>query len=197
MKSLVLCSAVLLLGSAAQASIVTLVGTFSGANENPPIASAGTGSIVVTVDTVAMTIGFNVSFSGLSSNDSAAHIHCCTIVPNSAVATAVPVLPGFPTQVTAGLFNPAPFDLTQTSFYNPTFLTNNGGAAAAEALFLTNLIAGNTYFNIHTANNPGGEIRALLIPTPEPASFGLAGLALLAGAVARGLRKRSSGSAHE
>ena len=180
MRSLVLCSAVLLLGSAAQASIVTLVGSFSGANENPPIASPGTGSIVVTVDTVALTIGFNVSFSGLTSSVTAAHIHCCTVVPNSSVATAVPVLPGFPmgAGVTSGAFN-ASFDLTQTSFYNPTFLTNNGGNAA-EALFLNNLIAGNTYFNIHTTNNPGGEIRAILAPTPEPASFGLAGLALLA-----------------
>jgi hypothetical protein len=191
MKSLILCSAVLLLGSA-QASTITLVGTFSGANENPPIASPGTGTIIVTLDTGAMTIDFNVAFSGLTSNVTAAHIHCCTVVPNSSVATAVPVLPGFPmgAGVTSGLFDPAqPFDLTQSSFYNPSFVTAQGGLANAEAALINGLISGNTYFNIHTSANPGGEIRAFLVPTPEPASFGLAGLAILACAVGRRLRK--------
>jgi hypothetical protein len=50
--------------------------------------------------------------------------------------------------------------------------------AAAEATLLAGLAAGQTYFNIHTSTNPGGEIRGFLVATPEPSSFALVGLAL-------------------
>jgi hypothetical protein len=90
----------------------------------------------------------------------------------------VPVLPGFPTGVTSGSFLNQTFSLLDPAFYNPTFVTNNGGTvAAAEPIFLAGLLAGNTYFNIHTSTFPGGEIRANLAPTPEPGTFLLVALA--------------------
>lgn len=179
MRGLNLLSAALLLSWSAQASIVTLGGPLSAANENPSNSSTATGSAFVTVDTAALTITFNVVFSGLTSNDTAAHIHCCTPVGgNTGVATALPVLPGFPQGVTSGSFLNQTFSLLDPAFYNPAFITNNGGSVStAEPVFLAGLLNDQTYFNIHTANNPGGEIRAFL--TPEPATFLLAGLALV------------------
>jgi hypothetical protein len=46
-------------------------------SENPPNASTATGSAFVTVETVALTIDFNVVFSGLTTGDTAPRIHCC------------------------------------------------------------------------------------------------------------------------
>lgn len=188
MRSLQVLGAALLLTWSAQASIITLNGTLSGANENPPIATAATGFVTVTIDTVALTIGFNVSFSGLTSNDTAAHIHCCIAPPgNTSVATALPALPGFPLNATSGLFNPAiPFSLLDSAIYNPSFVTAHGGTVqGAESALLTGLLSDQTYFNIHTLNNPGGEIRAFLVPTPDPGTAILTGLALTALAIFR------------
>jgi hypothetical protein len=172
----------LFLASAAHASIILYAGTLSGANENPPTASPGTGFATFAVDNVLNTILINVSFSGLTANDTAAHIHCC-VSPggNAGVATTIPAFSGFPLGVTSGSFNNVLFDLTSASFYNPAFVTANGGSvASAEATLLAGLAAGQTYFNIHTSTSPSGEIRGFLVATPEPSGFALVGLALAA-----------------
>lgn len=181
MRSLILLGAALFLSLSARASIITLGGPMNGANENPPTATTATGSATVTVDTVALTINFNVIFSGLTGGDTAAHIHCCIAEGgNTGVATAVPVLPGFPAGVTSGSFINQQFSLLDAAFYNPAFIMANGGSVStAEPVFLAGLLNSETYFNIHTPANPGGEIRAFLLPVPEPATFALGGLALL------------------
>jgi hypothetical protein len=179
MKALKLLTAVLCLVPAAQATILVFAAPLSGANENPPKVSPATGFATMTVDDVANTININVTFSGLTSVDTAAHIHCC-VAPggNTGVATAIPSFPGFPLGVTSGSFN-ALFSLLDPAFYNPAFVTANGGTeSSAEAVLLAGMTAGQTYFNIHTSNNAGGEIRGFLVETPEPCTFVLAGLAL-------------------
>jgi CHRD domain/PEP-CTERM motif len=179
MTTLKLLTAVLCLVPAAQASIIVFVAPLSGANENPATVSLGTGAATITVNNVANTININVSFSGLTAGDTAAHIHCC-VAPggNAGVATVQPSFPGFPLGVTSGSINML-FSLLDPAFYNPSFITANGGtAASAEAVLLSGMTAGQTYFNIHTGTNPGGEIRGFLVAIPEPGTFVLAGLAL-------------------
>ena len=105
MRSFCLLGPALLLSWSAHASIVTLGGPLSAANEAPPNASTATGSAFVTLDTSALTIDFNVVFSGLTGGDTAAHIHCCIAEGgNTGVATMVPFLPGFQQGVTSGSF---------------------------------------------------------------------------------------------
>jgi CHRD domain-containing protein len=118
--------------------------------------------------------------SGLTSNTVAAHIHCCApLGTNVGVATAVPTFPAvgaspaFPLGATFGSFTSGVYDLTQPLIYNPAFITAQGSLAAAEAALIAGIEGGMTYFNIHTTNFPGGEIRGQLNPVPLPGALAL------------------------
>jgi hypothetical protein len=154
--------------------------TLSGANETPPTTSTGTGSMLVTL--LADTLTVSVNFSGLSSPDTASHIHCCGVGVSEPIAVPFTT---FPTGLTAGTFNDS-YDLTNIATYNSAFVTANGGTAAtAEAAFIAGLNGGQTYGNVHTVANPGGEIRGQLAAIPEPASVFFAGGFLLVFALFR------------
>jgi hypothetical protein len=177
---------VLLLASTSFAATITYEASLSGDAESPSTGSPGTGFAIVTIDTAAQTMEVNESFTGLESNTTASHIHCCTSSPgtgNAGVATTTPSFPGFPLGVTSGSFDQI-FDLTSSSSYNPAFVTLEGDVAGAEAALLAALAAGETYINIHTSQFPSGEIRGYLVSTPEPSTMllafgGLLGLGFL------------------
>ena len=119
----------------------------------------------------------------------AAHIHCCApLGTNVGVATTVPAFPGFPLGVTQGVYLSPVFDLTQSTIYNPAFVTLEGGLSQAEAALIAGIEGGMTYFNIHTTTNPGGEIRGQLEPlgsVPEPTTLLLWGSTMAGLALAR------------
>lgn len=151
----------------------------SGPNENPPTASPGTGVAVVSLDTVAHLLTVDVTFAGLTAGNTAAHIHCCVNPPgNVGVATQTPTFVGFPTGATSGVYSNT-FDTTLAATYNAAFVTAQGGIPQAEAALAAAFEAGRAYFNIHTSNFPGGEIRGFLAPIPEPGTFALLGAGLL------------------
>ena len=113
----------------AHAATETFVAVLNGANDGTTF-FAGTGLATVVLDTAAQTLQVNATFSGLTSPTTAAHIHCCApLGTNVGVATAVPTFPpvggslGFPLGVTSGTFHPGSIDLTQSSIYNPAFVT--------------------------------------------------------------------------
>jgi hypothetical protein len=178
--ALFMMAALTLPAPAAHAATMTFVASLSGANEVPTVPSSGTGLATIFLDPTAQTLQVNATFSGLTSNDVAAHIHCCApLGTNVGVATTVPAFPGFPLGVTSGTYSSVVFDLTQSTIYNPAFVMLQGGLAQAEAALIAGILGGQTYFNIHTVNFGGGEIRGQLAPVPLPGSLVLFGSVLL------------------
>lgn len=170
---------VLLCASDARAALIVYEAVLSGAAEEPPVDSPGTGTATVTHNDVLRTLRLETSFSGLIGPVTVAHIHGPTAQPGAGIAgvmTPVPSFPGFPAGGTSGTYD-ATFDLTVVSSYNLAFVTSTGGTAeTAEAALLAALGSGRAYLNIHSSFAPAGEIRGFLTPVPEPASLMLFGL---------------------
>ncbi len=171
-----------------------------GPSEEPPNASPGTGTALVTIDAVAHTMVVTVDFADLIGTTTVSHIHVIngpgdanvldTVGP---VATTTPTFPGFPVGVTSGNYNQV-FDMTLAGSYNASWITDSGGTTAqAEAELFSAIDEGRAYFNIHSSVFPGGEIRGFLQIVPEPSSVALAicGAALVVHAGVARRRKRT------
>src|SRR5918999_1043981 len=140
--------AFLMLSGVARADQLIFTTTMTGAQEVPPTGSPGIGSALVTIDTVTNLMTINVSFAGLLSPTTIAHIHCCAGPGATAIpATTVPSFPGFPVGVTTGTYLQT-FDLTLASTYNPAFIAANGGTVAGgQAALFTGRVKWLAYFN--------------------------------------------------
>jgi hypothetical protein len=180
--------------SAAQAAPIVFAADLSGPAENPPNASPGTGTALVTYDPAARTLRVQVEFADLLAPTTVAHIHCCVAPPGTAgVATTTPTFPNFPAGVTSGTYDRT-FDLTLASSFNPDFIMANGGTVAgAEAELAEGLFDGEAYMNVHSEMFRAGEIRGFLVAVTEPGTLGLlvAGLGALA-ATRRRVRRTQS-----
>ena len=160
----------------------------------PPVNSPGAGTVTVVLDPTAETIQILASFFGLTTPDTAAHIHCCApLGTNAGVATTLPAFAGFPLNVTQGTYLSPLFSLEDPTFFNPAFVTLEGGMEQAETALINGILNGMTYFNIHTTQNLGGEIRTQLLPIPVPGPIvgaGLPGLIAACGGLLALARRR-------
>ena len=117
----------------------------NGAAEVPATQSAATGTATFTV--AGTTVNYKVSFSGLSGAPTGSHIHVGSTTVAGGVVVPFKNLPAG----TSG-------DI-QGSFTAADVLAGTGIAAGSLDDLLTQMRAGNTYVNIHSAQSPGGEIR--------------------------------------
>lgn len=122
--------AVALLPWAAQAEMMKMKADLKPASEVPPVTSPASGSVEATYDTSSKVLSWTGSYSGLTGPATMAHFH----------GPAEPGKNG-PVMVPSPAASPIKGQATLTD------------AQAAE------LMAGRTYFNVHTAAHPGGEIR--------------------------------------
>ena len=114
------------------ANMVALSTQLRSANEVPPVMTSGGGSVDASFNKDTMQLRWKVSYSGLTGNASAGHFH-----GPAAVGANSGVVLGWANPITSGM----------------------EGTATLTAAQAADLLAGRWYANIHTAANPGGELR--------------------------------------
>lgn len=108
------------------------VANLTGSQENPSVASTGTGTAAVILDAAKANLRYHVNTTGLTLTS--AHIH-------KAIATII-----------GGVIHP----------FSPIGATMDG-TIAITGTDAQDLADGHWYVNVHTAANPGGELRGQLM----------------------------------
>jgi hypothetical protein len=124
-----------LLAVSARAETVRFHATMNGQSEVPPKTTSGAGTVDATFDTATKKLDYHAAWQGLSGPATAAHFHG-------------PAAPG----ANAGVV--VPWANNPTSPFTGTATLTDQQA--------TDLLAGHWYANVHTAQNPPGEIRGQL-----------------------------------
>lgn len=186
-------AAVFFFGASAFATADAAIIPFGSDLQAESAGATGSGSVLVQYDDVEHTLRIFANWTGLTGTTTVAHIHCCTSAPETGTAgvAVTPVtLPGFPAGVTSGSYVSPLIDLDLAESFTSTFLATPGGGTVGGAIgaLLTGMESGTAYFNIHSSAFPAGEIRGFLHRVPEPSSWALAllGLVAIAGARRRG-----------
>ena len=172
---------VVLVSFPARGAVINLVANLDPSNEVPPaVAPGATGDAAMVLDTDSGEFGWVISFSGLTGDSIGAHFHEAPAGSNGAVVLNLDTDGGV---VLSGLGAPA-----------GVF----AGGKTLAANEVTNILAGLWYINIHTPDNPGGEIRGQVLSgtfnpaavVPVPAAVWLFGSGLL-GLLGVARRKRT------
>jgi hypothetical protein len=130
------CAAALPMGAAA-ADVTKFSARLTSAAEVPPNPSAGSGTLEATLDKASNELTWTATFIGLTGPATMAHFHG-PAMPGSNAGVVVP----FASAV-------SPVD----------------GKATLTPAQVADLMAGKWYANVHTAANPGGEIRGQVTVT--------------------------------
>jgi uncharacterized protein (TIGR03118 family) len=130
-------SAVLRVAPQTSKTVLPFTVLLNGASQVPEVNTPGTGIGSLSLEGSNLT--WNISFSGLSAPATMAHIHAAATATNTAgVALPFTVAP-----VTSGTIS---------------------GTAGISTDLVADILNGMAYVNIHTANNPSGEIRGQIVP---------------------------------
>lgn len=121
-----------------------LAGVLSGAQETPAVATNATGLGVFNLSQHQEKLKFRVVVDGLSGPITGAHFHIAAPGMNAPVALAL------------GSF------LTGNVLEGE--ISSQGANPLLTPALLAALVQGGVYINFHTAANPGGEIRAQILP---------------------------------
>ncbi len=134
-RIVVLLGVACLFGGAARAETVPFTATLAGSSEVPAKTTDGKGTAKASLDTATKTLTYDVEYAGLTGPATAAHLHG-------------PAEPG----ANAGV-----------AFPFPTPASPIKGTTTLTDAQMADLMAGKWYANVHTAANPGGEIRGQMV----------------------------------
>ena len=143
-------------GGSSSGPATKFVANLAAANEVPPNASTATGTATYTFDADAGVVSYTITYSGLTTKATLAHIHAGQAGVNG--TPAVNFTSSLPANQTSGTIS--------GSFGASAVLagaTPDGGVAVTAGdmnSLIAAMRAGNTYTNVHTTQNGGGEIRA-------------------------------------
>ncbi len=127
------------------AQVIELRARIEAAQENPATSSPAAGTAIMLYDVRANTFDLIVSVSGMTNVATASHLHEGPTGTNGGVVTNLGA---------EAVYTRSGSTLTATFRNLP-----HGGDRLK-------LIQGGAYYNLHSAQFPGGEVRGQLIPTP-------------------------------
>lgn len=113
-------------------NMVAVQASLSGSSEVPPTSSAGTGTLDASLNQETHVLNYTVTYSGMSGPVKAGHFHGPAAIGANA-GVALPFAGAMESPIT--------------------------GTAVLTPSQSADLLAGKWYVNLHTAANPGGEIR--------------------------------------
>jgi hypothetical protein len=138
-------------GVYANAQTMRLTATLSGANETPALLTGGAGTAEVFVNLSTQVVTYKIEIFNMPTVANAGHFHV-----------------GGP-----GLAGPVVVDLTPPPLADDFTMQGTASQSAFRARpeqgirtwadFLQALVGGQVYVNIHSLQNPGGEIRGQLV----------------------------------
>ena len=124
-----------LMSAPAEAEMIIYHATLNGAAEVPPTKSQGTGTAKATIDTDTKMLSYEVQYTGLSGPVMMGHFHGPAAADENA-AILIPMV----TKLTSPI----------------------AGMAKLSDAEIADFQAGKVYVNLHTKENPTGEIRGQL-----------------------------------
>jgi len=124
----------------AQAAPMSMHVPLTGAQQVPPVQTSGSGVADITYDPDTRVITWDITFSGLSGQATMAHIHG-----------------------PAAMGKNAGVEVWLSTKGKPATSPLKGQATLAPTV-AQQLMAGETYINVHTPEHPGGEIRGQIVP---------------------------------
>ena len=141
LTALVAC-VVLFISVGSHGAIINFNFPIDASQEVSPVLSSATGTGLAVFDTVTNQLDWNITFSGLTTAETAAHFHGPALASQNAGV-----------QIGLSLGSP------------------KVGNSILNDIQEADLIAGLWYVNIHTAQFPGGEIRGQVVPEPASLSI--------------------------
>ena len=119
-----------------------LSGNATGANEHPAVNTTATGTITGTYHMENKMLDYTITWTDLSAPAANMHFHGPAATPDSSAGVQIAIT-GFPTETSGTVSGMATLTADQES----------------------QLLGGKWYYNIHTSNHPGGEIRGNITAT--------------------------------
>lgn len=140
--------------ASAHAQIFTLTAALTGSEETPPpgLNTGAFGSATITLDTTARTVSYRVDVFNLPSGVTASHIHV------GGVGTAGPIIVNFAPPLNAS----NDFAYAGTVPESQWILRADQGIRSGDDIIQA-ILGNNTYVNVHSTVNGGGEIRGRLV----------------------------------